>query len=179
MTLIELREMCAKVADDFNKFMLSKGHAPSIASEVIAEGIRAIQLPEQEPANPTVNDSLTVAALEKQVATLKEEAEQLQTQVHLLELKNQKLQEKALSAEKWKGIASAKFGDGRTVQQIEIEATEPLLKQVAELRNAIEQIKISALGGLCQFSHKGTRAFHEDINILCDYILSKTEQDDN
>ena len=66
--------------------------------------------------------------------------EQLQTQVHLLELKNEKLQGKSLSAEKWKGVASAKFGDGRTVQQIEIEATEPLLKQVAELKESLRYL---------------------------------------
>ena len=49
MTNEELREMCAKIADDFNDFMKEKGHATSLAAETIAEGIRAIQLPEQEP----------------------------------------------------------------------------------------------------------------------------------
>ena len=121
MTLIELREMCAKICDKHHN--ISASLAGSARAKWCAEDIRAIQLPveqsrkdfatsdgeggfkdlisqfrkaawerdmdemlriqkfifdlvenellEQEPAKPTVNNSLTVVALEKQVEELK------------------------------------------------------------------------------------------------------------
>lgn len=119
MTLIELREMCAKTIELFNDKTMEGDYM--LDSDECAEIIRAIQLPEQEPigvlmvshdgivsvtvtsdkwhqqnllrlwnseklrhtakliyeappslnsSNPTVNDSLSVAALEKQVEEL-------------------------------------------------------------------------------------------------------------
>ena len=107
MTLIELREMCSTIIKNTRVYSSSPKAIYDISQEARNEQVKliqAIQLPEQEQVNSTVNDSLTVAALEKQVSELT--------------AKNAKLQEKALSAEKCRGIASAKFGDGRTVQQI-------------------------------------------------------------
>lgn len=48
----------------------------------------------------------------------------------------QRLQGLANSAEKWKGIASAKFGDGRTVQRIEEEARQAAYREVLTLWEA-------------------------------------------
>lgn len=42
----------------------------------------------------------------------------------------QRLQSLSNGAEKWKGIASAKFGDGRTVQRIEEEARQDAYRNV-------------------------------------------------
>lgn len=43
---------------------------------------------------------------------------ELQKQVQALQADNELLREKANHAEKWQGIALAKHGDGRTVQQV-------------------------------------------------------------
>lgn len=97
MTLIELREMCAKIADD-EEWDQRDSMDTMAACGAIAKGIRAIQLPEQKPVawmNPisraivrtdlkilgvTLEDFAiplyaappSVDVLEKQVAELKE-----------------------------------------------------------------------------------------------------------
>ena len=50
---------------------------------------------------------------------------------------NQRLLNDALQAEKWRGIACAKGGDGRTVQMIEAETREACAKEVAAMREAL------------------------------------------
>lgn len=42
----------------------------------------------------------------------------------------------AATAEKWRGIASAKFGDGRTVQEIQREAAEVEREECAKVLDA-------------------------------------------
>lgn len=77
-------------------------------------------------ANQYGNDAARLlskySALEIELAALKQEL--------------QALREQAMQSQKWQGIALAKFGDGRTVQQLEADVREKLMKELREQENA-------------------------------------------
>lgn len=68
-------------------------------------------------------------------------AEQTAELVRLLGLAN--------TAEKWRGIAQARHGDGRTVAEIEREASAPLLAAIEALQGDLNSpVFVKALGNL-------------------------------
>ena len=61
--------------------------------------------------------------------------------IEALKKENERLRGLAITAEKWRGIATAKFGDGRTVSEIEREACEALRKENEQLQSNIQKIQ--------------------------------------
>ena len=81
-----------------------------------------------------IND-VGLAALASAIPAQK--TERLKTRITVLEIENEQLKEKANTAEKWKGIALAKDGDGRTVSQIEM----PIMERLAAAQLTIERMR--------------------------------------
>ena len=76
--------------------------------------------------------------------------------IEALKKENERLRGLAITAEKWRGIATAKFGDGRTVSEIEREACEALRKENEKLRDRITEIE--------RISYSARCALHADVN---------------
>lgn len=68
----------------------------------------------------------------------------------------QKMQTELLTLEKWKGIASAKFGDGRTVNEIEREAREAEREACAKAADA----ELMNTNMLTSYPPKSSAAWH-------------------
>lgn len=62
--------------------------------------------------------------------------------IEALKKENERLRGLAITAEKWRGIATAKFGDGRTVSEIEREACEAIRKENEKLRERIAELSV-------------------------------------
>lgn len=76
-----------------------------------------------ETGQYVTNDESREAAMEQARA---EERQKLQAELELA-------RSQAATAEKWRGLATAKFGDGRTVQEIQREAAEEEREACARL----------------------------------------------